>query len=545
VKELLSVAIGGSQRFGSWMLDAVGQRNDNRLDEPNDYWEFQSGTTTFGPDTFRVQDDGTVAITSTGRNRQDPSFQNFRRVRFHEQLTQEDSYIGTADARRDFVLNRSVPGFIKFGAKFTRTSRETDIAEPTYNVGSQVWTAAQVTSATAGAFQNPIPLRAMPNLWLDIDDLSAFFGTNGNDPRYFAYDAANSFLTEHQSDFSLRERVVAAYAMSKIGFGRLSLVGGLRVESTKVDSTANTIVTQNGQRTARPIDGGGSYVNLLPSLVGTLGLRSNLVARAAFTTAVGRPEFDVLAPRSQLGIEDNPAIGTVGTLTIGNPDLKARHSNNVDLSLEWYFSEGAIASVAFFNKSISNEIIPAPTDRRTNYVFEGQRFDRFDLNTTVNAEDAFVRGVELTLAHQLRFLPAPFNGLGFGGSLTLLDSGVDVERDAQVLTLPLLEQADRSTSLTLYYQKGRWDVSGTYKYNANFWTDYGASRSLDLDQGSFARFDCRLQFDLTRDIKLNFSGINLNDEPTSEFQGGNRSWNTEYEYTGRTFLLGISARLGR
>lgn len=544
LKELFSVAVGGSQRMGLWTLDVTGQRNDNRVDEPNDSWEFQSGTTTFGPDTFRVQDDGTVVITSPGRDRQDASFQNFRRVRFFKQLTNESSYIGAADLRREFVMNES-PAFLKVGAKLTSINRSTEVSQPSYNVGSQVWTAAQVPSASAGGFMNPIPLRSMPNLWLDIDDLTAFYAANGNDPRYFQYDAATSFLNEYQSDFSLRERVAAVYAMSKVGLGRLALVGGVRIESTDVDSTANTIVTQAGQRVARPIDGNGAYTNVLPSIVGTFGIRSDLLARAAFTTAVGRPEFDALAPRSQLGIEENPALGTVGTLTIGNPDLQARRSNNLDLSLEWYFDEGALASVAFFNKDISNEIIPAPTERRTDYVFEGQRFARFDINTTVNAENAFVRGVELTLAHRLRFLPAPLDGLGFGGSFTLLDSGVDVERDGETLTLPLLEQADRSTSLTLYYQKGRWDVSGTYKYNANFWTDYGTSRSLDLDQGSFGRFDFRMQFDISPDIKFNFSGINLNDEPTSEFQGGNRRWNTEYEFTGRTFFFGLSARIAR
>ncbi|HEV8395016.1 MAG TPA: hypothetical protein VGQ37_12125 [Vicinamibacterales bacterium] len=99
--------------------------------------------------------------------------------------------------------------------------------------------------------------------------------------------------------------------------------------------------------------------------------------------------------------------------------------------------------------------------------------------------------------------------------------------------------------LTFYYQRGRLDLSTTYKYNSNFLTDYGDSRALDLDQGGFVRWDCRAQFDLTRDLKLIFSGINLNDEPTTEFQGGIKSQITEFEYTGRTLFFGFSARLSR
>ena len=111
--------------------------------------------------------------------------------------------------------------------------------------------------------------------------------------------------------------------------------------------------------------------------------------------------------------------------------------------------------------------------------------------------------------------------------------------------MQLLQQADRSTSATVYYQRGRFDVSTTYKDNANFLTDYGDSRALDLDQGSFGRWDMRAQFDVTPDMKFIVDGINLNDRPTREFQGGIPTQITEHEYTGRTFLFGLSARFGR
>jgi TonB-dependent receptor len=319
----------------------------------------------------------------------------------------------------------------------------------------------------------------------------------------------------------------------------------VRVEATDVDSNANTMVSQAGGLVARPATGTGSYVNVLPSIITAVNLRHDLVARAAFTTAVGRPEYDAIAPRSQLNVEDNPVIGRIGTLSIGNPDLKARTSRNLDASLEWYFDTGALLSVAGFRKDLSNEIIPAPTEQHANFTFQGQQYERFDFNTTINAETAFVQGVEFTFADQLEFLPSPLDGLGFAASLTLIDSGIEVARSSEVLELPLLQQADQSRSLTLYYQKGRWDLSTTYKYNANFLTDYGDSRALDLDQGSFARWDARAQFNLTPRFKVILSGINLNDEPTTEFQGGNARQVTEYEYTGRTFFLGISAQMGR
>lgn len=545
IKKLFNATLGAAHHFGPWNLDYVGQRNENSVDEPNDNWEFRSGGNTFGPDTFSVLDSGVVSITSSGRDRLDPSLQSFFRARFFEQLTNERSYATGVNLRRDLVFGSSLPGFLKAGAKFTRTTRDTAVSQSTYNAGSAAWTAAQSPAITPGGFANPVPILTVPNIWLDLDGLTQFFETNQSDPRFFTFNAADTYLNEHQSDFSLRERVLATYGMAKVALGRVTLTGGVRVETTNVDSSAFTMVSQGGRLVAQPIEGSGDYTNVLPSLIGAINLRNDLIARAAFTTSVGRPEYDALAPRSRLTIEDNPTIGTIGTLSIGNPDLKARSSNNLDFSLEWYFDAGSILSVAAFRKDISNEIIPAPTQRISDYTFQGQHFDRFDIDTTVNAETADVQGIELTFADQLNFLPGPLDGFGFAASLTFIDSGVKVARGDEVLTLPLLQQADQSRSLTLYYQKGPWDLSGTYKYNANFLTDYGDSRALDLDQGSFGRFDFRAQYSVTRDLKAIFSGINLNDEPTTEFQGGNARQVTEYEYTGRTFFFGLSARLGR
>src|SRR5262245_65667025 len=166
--------------------------------------------------------------------------------------------------------------------------------------------------------------------------------------------------------------------MGKVALGRAIFVGGVRVERTNVKSSAFNMVTQGARLIARPLDGAGSYTNVLPSVIGTFNLRANLVARAAWTGALGRPEFDALAPRAQLGIEDNPTLGTIGSLSLGNPDLKARQSHNFDGSIEWYFSQGSLLSAAVFRKNIRNEIIPAPTKQLTNYEFQGRVYNRFD-----------------------------------------------------------------------------------------------------------------------------------------------------------------------
>src|SRR5262245_46290959 len=131
-KRLLSTAVGGSNIAGRWSIDYAVQRNDNLVDGPNDNWEFRSGASTFGPDAFAIDDRGAITITSPGRNPQDPSLQTFRRVRFFQQRTDEDSWIGAASVRRDMVLGGSMPAFVKFGAKYTETNRQTAVSQPSY-----------------------------------------------------------------------------------------------------------------------------------------------------------------------------------------------------------------------------------------------------------------------------------------------------------------------------------------------------------------------------------------------------------------------------
>lgn len=542
-KDLLSVTLGGENRLDLWTVDYVAQRTDNKIDEPNANWEFRSGSTTFGPDQFRIDDAGVVGIQSSGRDRQDPAFQTFRRVRFLEKRSDEDGWIGALNLQRDLDLDFAEEAYLKFGGKWTRTERDTDFSQDNFGLGSQNWTLAFDPSFNRGGFTNPVPNRSQPNLWIDLAALNTFFEANRDNPEFFEFNASDTFLNEFQSDFELRERVIAGYAMGKVDLGRLSLIGGVRVEDTGIDSSAFTVVTQDGELSATPIEGDGSYTNVLPSLIATYDILEDFIVRAAWTNAIGRPEFDAIAPRSSLLIEDDPTVGTIGTLSIGNPGLEARESTNLDLSLEWYFQPGSMLAVAFFYKDIDNEIVPAPEQRFEDFEFQGQVFDRFEIATTVNAQSAEVKGVEISFVDQFDFLPAPFDGLGMAGSVTFLDSEIDIERGGVIETLPLLEQSDRSITLTGYYQKGPWDLAVTYNHNQNFLTDFGATRALDLDQGAFGRIDFRGQYSITENMKLFVEGINLSNEPTTEFQGGIKRQNTEFEFTGRTIFLGVSARL--
>ena len=132
--------------------------------------------------------------------------------------------------------------------------------------------------------------------------------------------------------------------------------------------------------------------------------------RAAATETYGRPEYGQLAENSSATVTGNQA-----NETISNPNLKPRTSANFDLSAEWYWAPGALASVAVFNKQIQNEIETLTTITNNASVPLCTVPCTLTTTTSENAGSAVIQGVELNVADvKFDFLPGFLSD--FGGS---------------------------------------------------------------------------------------------------------------------------------
>lgn len=539
-KSLFSMAVGGERVFDDVTVNVLGQRNDNTLEEPNDNWEFRSGAI-FGPNTWVLGEDGVVTVTPDAGtpDRQDPSLIGFRRVSFFDRRMDEVTYIGKIDVRWDV----DDATYFKTGVKLTNTDRDLDEGQRRYVPGSLALTLGTSPLFTNGAFMNDVNGAKVPNIWLDIDGMNAFFADPANAGHFAADDAAN-FVSDNAGDYSVRERVLAGYVMGKKTLGALELIGGARVEWTDIASAGKLLAGG----VATEIEDGGDYLFVSPSAIAKLTPTDTLVFRAAVTRSIGRPDFDVIAPRSTAS-ED----GAIGTISIGNPDLRPRKSWNFDLSAEWYPTEFSVFSVGLFYKDISDELVgftesladqaamdAALAARGLTGLIDTSGLTRLDLSTTVNGASATLKGVEVLGQTQFSFLPSPFDGLGASASATFLDGETELPSG----TVPLTGQADSTYAFTIFYQKGPLDATVSYAYNNSYLTDFNPDPDLVLDQGAFGRWDARISYELFDNVKIFAEGVNLNNEPTSEFQGGRDNWNTEYEYVGRTFYFGVSIGFG-
>lgn len=536
-KELLTFAAGGEKKFNRFTLTFLGQRSENDLSEPNDNWEFRSGRI-FGPNTFEIGANDIVNITPDAGtpDRQDPSLIGFRRARFFDRDLEEKTWTGKLDLRWD--LDDSF--YLKSGAKYVSTDRVLDDGQRRFNPGASALTLGTSSAFTDGAFTNDTDAGDVPNIFMNIDGMNAFFDDPAN-ASFFVADAADDFVSNNAADYDIRERVIAGYAMGGKKLGALELIAGARVEWTDIESSGNLLL--NGVATR--INDGGDYVTITPSIIANYRPSEAFVFRAAVTRALGRPDFDIIAPRSTVTDDGGP----IATVNIGNPDLDPRTSWNYDLSAEWYPNRFTALTVGLFYKDISDELVPftqsltvqsemdaALSSRGLTGVVDTSTLSRLDLTTTINGASATLKGIELLGQTQFDFLPSPLDGFGVSASATFLDG----ETTLPTGKVPLVGQPEQTYAFSVFYQKGPLDASVSYAYNDSFLTDPNADPDLVLDQGAFGRWDAKITYNLRKNVKLFAEGVNLNNEPTTEFQGGRQAWNTEREFVGTTYFFGAS-----
>ena len=172
-------------------------------------------------------------------------------------------------------------------------------------------------------------------------------------------------------DDRVAEKVLATYGQlvwdGELAGRRAQLVAGLRYERTRSQSTSIQSVPQSITWTAdndfnvvpstalQPVKVKNRYNNLLPSMDFRLELMDNVVGRASFSRTIARTEYHNLFSATGVGGPNRPtASGGVPTARRGNPLLVPLESDNLDLSVEWYYKPDSYVSAGVFNKNVRN-----------------------------------------------------------------------------------------------------------------------------------------------------------------------------------------------
>jgi len=532
-KTIATTSARGRLSHGAWSFDLQASAHRNRLTEPHANWEFRSAPI-FGPARWEVEDDVVTISPSPGSPaRLDPSLYLLNRLRLFDRAL-------TESAQRVFVsstFNASTHLAFETGLGVARTVRRLEEGARVFGPGGTAFSLNASPTLLAGGFVNETPRAAAPNFWLNVSGLNAYF----NDPAHadqFALRDEVSFDDSFAADYDIDERVLSGYAMARYQTARVELEAGVRWEATDVRSGAYALV----DKAARWRTGRGAYQNVLPGVLLAWRPQDDLVVRASVTSALARPGYNLIRPSAGFSEEDDRT-----TLALGDPDLRARHASSADLSLEWYPNALSLVSVAGYFKEIDGE--PFVSTTRLEGAEIGAALDAFGLHpegaelwTSLDIQQprasgrSTLLGLEINVQTQFSALPQPFDALGAAASLTLIDGDTEFPTGSA----PLQGRPEETVALTLYYQSGPIDASISYSHNGSYLTTLADDPANSLYQGAFGRIDARIAYALSPAAKMFIEGVNLNNEPTTEFQGGVESWNTEYEYVGRTLNAGLA-----
>ncbi len=380
----------------------------------------------------------TVTDAATGEAVDPYKLDNYSLISVAETPRQGDdvNFSAFLNGRRDFSWK--VPVTVRSGIDFRQSTRDSNQGAITYNYrGSTV-------RGSAAQFLDPSsPLRermyGFPRMeFPDYKTTLDFFRSN---PGEFTTDENTTYRNYVTNSKWAREAVSAAYIRGDVAFfnRRLQVVGGVRAEQTNVWAHGPlTDLTRNVQRDSagrplldtqgRPVpittnaletsrltflprgtDVEKEYLRLFPSVNVSYNIAENLIARAAVSTSIGRPDFNQYAGAVTLPNTDNPPSST-NRIAVNNAGIKPWSATSTKIRFEYYFAGvGQLTAGAFrrdYKDFFGDTVVPASPEFLALYALDPDEYNGYDVSTQYNIPGTTrVDGWDISYKQALTFLP--------------------------------------------------------------------------------------------------------------------------------------------
>lgn len=456
--------------------------------------------------------------------------------------TKTKSYTGKAD----FAYDVSKAWTLKFGAQYDdrKSIDPGDFAllKPAGTAGS--FALRDVAAATGlpwtpGAFVTSKPVDEDMNRgyvfnYLDnagmrgqLDALIAAAREANANGASFAVPTRNAALAN-----TVKERVIAGYLSGSWKMDALSVVAGVRVENTKINSTGAATVGS----ALVPIDISNDFTFVFPSLHLSYDVTDQLKLRGAFITGAARPSFS--EQRATVTIND---VSTI--ISGGNPNLKPEQAWGFDASAEWYFAPASLLSVNAFYRKVKDTLFDS-TIQVGDGRFNSGGIDRslYQYTTTLNGGDGKLYGVEFAYNQFFTFLPSPFDGFGAQASLTLVDGDFETIGAAGSAgrKVPFPGTSKRITNLSLFYEKYGFSARVGYQQRTKWLDDVSSDAASDIYWGANERIDLSFRYQLVKGFTLYADVVNLTNKAGVRFTS-TAATPYEVELFGTRYLFGVKA----
>lgn len=449
-----------------------------------------------------------------------------------KELTQQQEDIVEEDfkAAVDFKAKLNERSKIKFGFKYVSKSKDKEIDfydykplnKKSFNADAWAHTLDKSTDDfmpsskyQVGTFVDKKFLGA-----LNLDDESTF--------------EREQVAEELAGNFHARENVTSGYVRidSRIA-DNLHFMGGLRVENTSLryvgrdyDDETNTV-----SKTATETS---DYINFLPSLLLKWEINDDFMLRAGYNQSISRPKYSALVPGMNIKRGDNE-------IKIGNPDLKATTSHNLDLNAEYYWKSIGLVSAGLFYKRIEGFIVD---EVAYNKEYQGNVWTKF--TQPKNAGNANIFGVETAWQRDFSFITPSMKCVGLYATYTYTHSRVadfNFEGRENEAGLSLPGSPEHTANLSLYFDKSGFSTRLSFNYASAFIDEMGASSFYDRYYDSVNYLDLNLSYTFGKRTKFTLFAdcTNLLNQPLRYYQGS-KDFTMQQEYYGVKLNGGIKVK---
>jgi TonB-dependent receptor len=275
------------------------------------------------------------------------------------------------------------------------------------------------------------------------------------------------------------ERVASVYGMGTLDWGKAQVVAGLRYEHTGITNTYWVLPTSG---TGAEIAGyfassKTTYDKVLPSITVNWRPASNTVLRASASRSYMPPSFFQLAGGQRVNKSGGGAeAGGTTSITMGNPNLKAMDSTNLDASAEFAGSKAA-ASVGVFYKALDNFFY----SKVNSYVNTATDGGATTISQPLNGGSGEVYGLELAGSLTLSAEPSVPGHFVLSGNATFEGSSVDPKGGLSAHER-LLNQPNLTANIGLSYVLGAFRTDLSYRHTGSYVYQYAViGGSSDLD----------------------------------------------------------------
>jgi len=490
-------------------------------------------------------------VATDGTNGYDPTLYTVNESDFSYYHATQLNIQGSASWAHDYTIH-SHPSTFSMGLKIRNS--HSDQAESDHHyayTGTNPFTLASVV----GGYTNPTYYNKSfaigGQAYGPTSDYNKIIQAVTGDLGAYTRDTIGDLTTSAQAFFNADERVSAGYVEDVIFLGKLRLQGGVRFENTNTHFLANTVIP-NADPTQPPAISANrkdsSYFFALPSVQAQYQLQSNTNLRMVYGRGLARPNIGDEVPTTTTDPNTSP-----GSITQGNPNLKATNGNNIDVLVEHFFQPLGILQAGYFYKWLNDPIYNTTTTVTEQY--NGQP-KQFQLQQSINGPSAHIQGVEASWEQRFSFLPGMLNGFGIAANYSHTTSQATFPagfNGGRTDKPDLQRTAPNNYNFNLTYDKSRFSSrfaishndTSIFAYGWNAGTGPANDPILGLkgptgDNYLYAhtQYDVQGSYRLYKGVTFVASGLNLSNEVFG-FYYGSKIYPNQREYYRPTYSFGV------